>query len=43
MIILKIILIILGFIVASFWSAIIIAAGVKAGLKNYFESSKGGR
>ena len=43
MIILKIILLVLGFLLASFWAVIVIAAGVTAGLKNYFDkSSKGG-
>ena len=42
MIILKIVLLVLGFLLASFWLTILIAAGVRAGLKNYFESSKGG-
>ena len=44
MIFLKIILIVLGFLLASAWVTVLIAAGVKMGLKNYFdESSKGGR
>ena len=44
MIFLKIILLVIGFIIGSFWLTVIIAAGVKMGLKNYFdESSKGGR
>lgn len=37
MIALKIIGIIAGVIVASFWLTIIISAGVSAGLKNYFD------
>ena len=43
MIILKIVLLVLGFLIGSLWLAVLIAAGVRAGLKNYFESSKGGR
>lgn len=44
MIILKIILLVLGFLIGSFWAAVVIAAGVRTGLKSYFEfkSSKGG-
>ena len=37
MIALKIIGIIAGIIVASFWLAVIISAGVSVGLKNYFD------
>ena len=37
MIVLKIIGIIAGVIVISFWLTIIISAGVSAGLKNYFD------
>jgi hypothetical protein len=37
MIALKIIGIIAGVIVASFWLTIIISAGVSVGLKNYFD------
>ena len=44
MVVVKIILIVIGFILASIWLAAIVAAGVKTGLKNYFDkSSKGGR
>ena len=44
MILLKIILLVIGFILGSSWLTVLIAAGVKMGLKNYFnESSKGGR
>jgi len=44
MILLKIILLVIGFIIGSLWLTVLIAAGVKMGLKNYFdESSKGGR
>ena len=44
MIILKITLVVVGFIISSLWLTVLIAAGVKMGLKNYFdESSKGGR
>ena len=44
MMILKIILLVIGFIIGSLWLTVLIAAGVKMGLKNYFdESSKGGR
>ena len=37
MIALKIIGIIVGIIVASFWLTLIISVGVSAGLKNYFD------
>lgn len=44
MVVVKIILIVIGFILASSWITVLIAAGVKMGLKNYFDqSSKGGR
>lgn len=44
MMFLKIILLVIGFILGSLWLTVLIAAGVKMGLKNYFdESSKGGR
>ena len=44
MILLKIILLVIGFIISSLWLTVLIASGVKMGLKNYFdESSKGGR
>lgn len=44
MMFLKIILLVIGFILGSLWLTILISAGVKTGLKNYFdESSKGGR
>lgn len=42
MTILKIVLVLLGFLIGSFWLTVLIAAGVRAGLKNYFESLKGG-
>lgn len=40
MIALKIIGIIAGIIIASFWLTLIISAGVSAGLKNYFDRIK---
>ena len=44
MMFLKIILLVIGFIISSLWLTVLIAAGVKMGLKKYFEeSSKGGR
>lgn len=44
MIVIKILLLIFAFIISSLWITVLIAAGVKMGLKNYFnESSKGGR
>lgn len=44
MLILKIILLVIGFIIGSLWLIVLIAAGVEIGLKNYFDkSSKGGR
>lgn len=36
--VLKIIAIILGFLIGSLWLTVLIAAGVRAGLKNYFEN-----
>lgn len=44
MVAIKIILILSGFVLASLWLTVLIAAGVKIGLKQYFDkSSKGGR
>ena len=43
MIVIKILLLVIGFIISSLWITVLIAAGVKIGLKNYFDkSSKGG-
>ena len=39
MIILKIIFIIVMAMIASFWLTVLIGAGVKMGLKNYFDES----
>lgn len=40
MIALKILLIILSFIFASIWLALIISVGVSSGLKNYFDKAR---
>ena len=39
MVVIKIILIVIGFILASTWLTILIGAGVKMGLENYFKKS----